>query len=368
MVQKMKKEMNYQWIVSILLLLVILFITQINGLPTQNSTKSVDSNNSNLYTTFIIKGEENSKLTSKEETLTAESVNTNRQHHYRPRSVRNRRRKHRHILKNNPAIDTVSSSLSLLSKKHYNYHHLKNRKHSKRCRYSEHEIALDFYGPNSTETREGYYDTDTYPYYKQFSDATNSETDKNAFNYYNEQNKKHLSKIDIDRGSFVKQPRVRDQNFNYNELPYGVHPSSLSSMQSSRVENEVILVDIGDQVNLTCYVNTNEIDWHFTDKNLTKTIISNGLQLQVPVLHYFEDNVYSSNNINDLMMMRRRSPHMANLPTKYKVSSDKRSIHMLTLFMQSAQDEGAYQCIDPKSENPTRKNIRIILSKHTVTV
>ena len=48
---------------------------------------------------------------------------------------------------------------------------------------------------------------------------------------------------------------------------------------------------------------------------------------------------------------------------KYKLSSDRRSTHTLTLYIQGKQDEGSYQCVDSKSETPVKKTIHVLLSK-----
>jgi hypothetical protein len=120
-------------------------------------------------------------------------------------------------------------------------------------------------------------------------------------------------------------------------------------------------VSVGDTVNLTCNINTREVDWHFKDKNLTTTILSYGLQLQVaqPNIYDFED-FSKSFRFNDYDMQSSNEQQQV---VKYKVSSDRQFTHMLSLYVQGEQDEGSYQCVDSKSEQPIKKTIRVVLSK-----
>jgi hypothetical protein len=126
----------------------------------------------------------------------------------------------------------------------------------------------------------------------------------------------------------------------------------------NHLESEKIFASIGDTVNLTCNINTREVDWHFKDKNLTTTIISYGLQLQVaqPNIYDFED-FSNSFRLNDYDLRNDQQI------LKYRVSSDRQFTHMLSLYVQGEQDEGSYQCVDSKSEQPIKKTIRIVLSK-----
>jgi VCBS repeat-containing protein len=103
---------------------------------------------------------------------------------------------------------------------------------------------------------------------------------------------------------------------------------------------EIIYVTSGELTNLTCFIQTSEIDWHFKDSNSTTYIISNGLKLQ---------------------LIKPTKNEEFNL--KYHVTSDERSYHMLSIYIQGKQDEGIYQCVDSKSETPIKKNIKLLLSK-----
>ena len=63
------------------------------------------------------------------------------------------------------------------------------------------------------------------------------------------------------------------------------------------METERKYVNIGDQINLTCNINTHEIDWHFKDTNLTTTILSYGLQLQIrqPIIYQMNQPISKIN-------------------------------------------------------------------------
>ena len=143
-------------------------------------------------------------------------------------------------------------------------------------------------------------------------------------------------------------------------------------------EREILFVNVGDQINLTCHIQSKEIDWHFKDRNLTTTILSFGLQLQVaqpimydlisaaaaePSLMYSDygsggDSFFANMNDNE----RPASFIEPQKFVKYKLSSDRHSMHVLTLHVQGAQDEGSYQCVDSKSDVPVKKTILVYLS------
>jgi len=209
------------------------------------------------------------------------------------------------------------------------------RSNKKRCRYSDSEIEyLNLLNKN-----------------KQSQLAS-----PNSFNslYHINTNKQHHIA--------VKQPRTRDQ-FNNRH-----NSNSNPDEYSIEIQPEFMYVNEGDMINLTCLVNTREIDWHFKDKNLTTTIISYGLELQVIQPIYIDGSFVNAFNgdseihYNKFNSMSRRSGTGQHRILKYKVTSDKQFSHMLTVFIQGEQDEGTYQCIDSKSETPLIKTIRVILS------
>lgn len=157
--------------------------------------------------------------------------------------------------------------------------------------------------------------------------------------------------------SFVKQQRVRDQNRHY----LSHNSQSKNALLMDQIESEQLFVNIGDTINLTCNIDTKEIDWHFKDRNLTTTILSYGLQLQVAPqsAQYDMNDIRFGVDYEDHLKQQDNSLKMI----KYKVSSDRQSTHMLTLHVQGNQDEGSYQCVDSKSEIPVKKTIRVILSE-----
>lgn len=173
-----------------------------------------------------------------------------------------------------------------------------------------------------------------------------------------------------DKNDFTKQPKTRDQqdneSHNYNIDGYAIEP---------HIETQRIYVDIGKTINLTCLLNLKEVDWHFKDKNLTTTIISNGLQLQVFQPIYLPDNEgeeerqrqYQTDTV--MYHLRQRDASIENrkkyTKLKYKVSSDLHFTHRLTLYVQGEQDEGSYQCIDSISESPVKKTIMVILKNNS---
>jgi hypothetical protein len=207
------------------------------------------------------------------------------------------------------------------------------RSNKKRCRYSDSEIEyLNLLNKN-----------------KQSQLA--SSNGYNSHYYINANPQQHIA---------VKQPRTRDQ-FN-NRHSSNPNPNEYSL----EIQPELMYVDVGDLINLTCHVNTREIDWHFKDKNLTTTVFSYGLELQVIQPIYIDAgffNAESESHYEQLNKMSRRSGTGQHRILKYKVVSDKQFSHMLTVFIQGEQDEGTYQCIDSKSETPLIKTIRVILSK-----
>lgn len=210
------------------------------------------------------------------------------------------------------------------------------RSNKKRCGYSDSEIEyLNLLNKN-----------------KQSQLA--SSNGYNSHYYINANPQQHIA---------VKQPRTRDQ-FN-NRHSSNSNPNEYSI----ETQPELMYVDVGDLINLTCHVNTREIDWHFKDKNLTTTVISYGLELQVIQPIYIDAgffnafNAESESHYEKFNKMSRRSGTGQHRILKYKVTSDKQFSHMLTVFIQGEQDEGTYQCIDSKSETPLVKTIRVILSK-----
>ena len=125
---------------------------------------------------------------------------------------------------------------------------------------------------------------------------------------------------------------------------------------------------MGDTINLTCILNIKEVDWHFKGKNSSTTILTYGLQLQVvqPVIYELsqpsQQQLLNDDDYLDSVQIYRPT-RIRNQLDKYKVSSDRQSHHMLTLYIQGSQDEGSYQCVDSNSETPIKKTIRVILSK-----
>jgi hypothetical protein len=143
-------------------------------------------------------------------------------------------------------------------------------------------------------------------------------------------------------------------------------PHYQHQQQTSQLERETIFANIGEKINLTCHIRAREIDWHFKDKNHTTTILSFGLQLQVASQPSgsssgfdFADYLNGFGGVdNDLFIASNQEKSV-----KYALSSDRHSTHVLTLHVQGPQDEGAYQCIDSKSEIPVKKTILVYLSK-----
>jgi hypothetical protein len=178
--------------------------------------------------------------------------------------------------------------------------------------------------------------------------------------------------------------------------------SSPSPSPSPVTELERVYASIGETINLTCFLYTKEVDWHFKDKNLTTTIISNGLQLQVTQQPLFVSSNNNNNNNNNNYIIdddnfeqqqrrlrqrrrfqhdgdqggggggdrqkrrhstRQQKPRQQQKLLKYKVTSDLHFTHMLGVYVQGEQDEGSYQCIDSVSETPVKKTIVVILSE-----
>lgn len=173
------------------------------------------------------------------------------------------------------------------------------------------------------------------------------------------------SKVDANYRPFshVKHHQIRDGQ----KKPYYLG-SSIDEIHNSVVEQpeiERIYVNIGETVNLTCNIATREIDWHFMDMNLTTTILSYGLQLQVrqAVIH----NAHNfQEQLNDYHFQELHYDNKLDEQVlKYKLNSDMQSNHQLTLYIESSKDEGSYQCVDSKSETPVKKTIHVILKSNS---
>lgn len=154
------------------------------------------------------------------------------------------------------------------------------------------------------------------------------------------------------KSSHLKQPKIRD-HIKHHEYRNTIEPS---------YESELLFVNIGDLVNLTCKVNTREIDWYFMNNNRTTIELSKGLQLLV------SDQIRKSienQNVNlDKESMLENNEIEYQIPNlvKYKVSKDGISTHTLTVYIESKRDEGSYQCIDSFSDSPLKKKFLINLS------
>ncbi|CAF0824640.1 unnamed protein product [Brachionus calyciflorus] len=141
--------------------------------------------------------------------------------------------------------------------------------------------------------------------------------------------------------SHIKQPKTRDYNKYHDQ----------GNQNEPHYEKEIIYVNIGDLVNLTCKINNREIDWYFMDRNGTTTVLSNGLQLLV------------SNSIQRDLSKNENDYDLSNFKSlvKYTINSDRETIHTLTVYVQGREDEGIYQCIDSISESPMKKIISVYL-------
>ena len=251
------------------------------------------------------------------------------------------RRRHRHMTGEKQSSENNSTS-SLLDKL---------RSNTKRCRYSS-------------------ADQEELENYAKRNQVKTSTTYEESFNYYGnhhldyeaEHRYRNYSGYRSGSGGFIKQPRIREQSFGrgHGHHGHGHGHHHHQGLLDPSVEIEKLFVDIGELVNLTCNINAKEIDWHFKDKNLTTTIISNGPYLQVEQSHIPAENEVLLLDGGASPLTRRNSLSAA---LKYRLSSDRHSSHMLTLYVQGSQDEGSYQCIDSKSETPIKKTIRLILSK-----
>lgn len=236
----------------------------------------------------------------------------------------------------------------------------------KRCRYSDHEIEVL---NNQNQLKKL---------------SKNKEYQNTGNNYYDDETVASLNSYNYRNSHHVKQPKVRDQQFNnnrHNQHQQQTHESSGGNNlenEEFQAEHEKIYADIGDLINMTCFFNTEEVDWHFKDKNLTTTILAYGLELQVSkqiflsaddqitknLMKYEADyDVSRSNNNNQAAyrFVRDSEPFVF----KYKVGSDRQFTHMLTMYVQGNQDEGIYQCIDSKSENPIKKTISLVLKNNS---
>ncbi|RNA39193.1 hypothetical protein BpHYR1_009510 [Brachionus plicatilis] len=194
------------------------------------------------------------------------------------------------------------------------------KRRCKRCHYSEHDIEL--------------------------MNQMNMEHQR-----YRSLNRYHSDSFT--KPSHIKQPKIRDY-YNHHEYRNTIEPS---------YENEVLNVNIGDLVNLTCKVNTKEIDWYFMDTNKTTTELSKGLQLYVSdrINKKLESQTFG---LDEFMQEKSEIERQAKPLVKYKVTSDGLSMHTLTVYIESKRDEGSYQCIDSFSDSPLKKKITVHLSKY----
>ena len=204
-----------------------------------------------------------------------------------------------------------------------------------------------------------------------------SDTELNDFSASDNQNKPRQTDNDnYNPFSYVKSQRVRDQyqnRFHHHMGSEETTASADSGNGADQIETEDLLVNVGDTINLTCLINIKEVDWQFKDKNLTTTFLSFGPQLQVrqSIMYeaderaptdYLDDQHYHEHNSMFNNNKRNRMPIV-----KYRVSSSLvDQTHMLTLYIQGSQDEGSYQCVDPKSDAPIKKTIRVFLSKSSL--
>ncbi len=109
----------------------------------------------------------------------------------------------------------------------------------------------------------------------------------------------------------------------------------------------------GEPVNLTCTINTDEIDWYFMNSNSTTKQISTGTRVQI---------------LKHVHTALPKKLTKTNKFLKYRVNSDHNLNHILTVHVEGKEDEGVYQCIDSKSEKPVKRMIKLLLSKIFVEV
>lgn len=200
-------------------------------------------------------------------------------------------------------------------RRHRKYHNFEVRRVKKRCRYSEPENI--------------------------------------------EQDRSYASKIDDTYNrqyKHIKHHQIRDQG---QGKPFYLHVPKIVE----HPEVETIFVNVGDTVNLTCNIAIPEVDWHFKDTNLTTTILSYGTQLLVN-----QQIIYNADNLNSMLRQSEhyqevQYPSLEEETLKYRLSSDMQIKHQLTLYIEGNKDEGSYQCVDSKSEQPVKKTIHVILSK-----
>ncbi len=168
---------------------------------------------------------------------------------------------------------------------------------------------------------------------------------------------------DYQQYNYVKHHHIRDGQ----QSPYNLNPlTGHETNNIDQTETESFFVNIGERINLTCNINTREIDWHFKDTNLTTTILSYGLQLQVrqPVIHESRPEYKGhAHNIENYHFQDIGFDKRSGQVLKYELSSDFESRHQLSLFIEGTKDEGSYQCVDSQSETPVKKTIHVILSK-----
>lgn len=199
-------------------------------------------------------------------------------------------------------------------RRHRQYHNFEVRRVKKRCRYSEPENI--------------------------------------------EQDRSYASKIDDTYNrqyKHIKHHQIRDQG---QGKPFYHHVPKIVE----HAEVESIFVNFGDTVNLTCNIAIPEVDWHFKDTNLTTTILSYGTQLLVN-----QQIIYNADSLNSMLRNEHyqevQYPSLEEETLKYRLSSDMQIKHQLTLYIEGNKDEGSYQCVDSKSEQPVKKTIHVILSK-----
>lgn len=200
-------------------------------------------------------------------------------------------------------------------RRHRNYHNFEVRRVKKRCRYSEPDIEQDR------------------SYASKIDDT------------YNRQYKQ------------IKHHQIRDQG---QGKPFYHHGPKIIDQP----EIESIFVSVGDTVNLTCNIAIPEVDWHFKDTNLTTTILSYGTQLLVN-----QAIIYNSDHLKGMLGSEHfhdmQYPSLEEEILKYRLSSDMQAKHQLTLYIEGNKDEGSYQCVDSKSEQPVKKTIHVILKANS---
>jgi hypothetical protein len=236
------------------------------------------------------------------------------------------------------------------------------KKNKKRCRYSENQLEQLDNNDNGQLNRPLANKSNYNPFGYVKSQRVRDQYQNKVFNSFDS------SSTDINSDMINNLHEIHNSKNHHHH-----HHHSGSNANNEQIESESVFVNVGDTINLTCIINTREVDWHFKDKNLTTTILSYGLQLQVrqPIIYDLNDyntikySDYNNNNNQNfesnfneqLSIFKRNEPII-----KYKLSSDLEYTHMLTLYIQGSQDEGSYQCVDSKSDSPIKKTIRVSLS------